>query len=120
MTGVGWSSFIRQQGTLWLRSRLIWGQLRLSGFEAFPFPGLHLSNALGHRQVFRHGAAQFVDRPPHFAPDLMVDAIGGVLLAHVFPAQFSSVWVARNRFAASSVLPMWSRICCLGFSRLRS
>ena len=33
---------------------------------------------------------------------------------------FSSVCVARKRFAASSVLPMWSRICWLFFSFFRA
>lgn len=86
---------------------LIWHIRTLLSLDAFFLLALNLLNALfRRRQVFRHGAAQLGDGLSDLPADLIVGLIGLFLASNVLAAQLSSVCVARNRLAASSVLPM--------------
>ena len=57
-------------------------------------------------QIFRHSTAQFLDGLANLAPHIIVGLIGGSFSLNILPRSFSSVWVARKRFAANSVLPI--------------
>ena len=87
--------------------------------ESLALFALDLLDAFHHRQFFGHRAAQFLDCLPHLRADFTMRPVGGVFALTFSRRSFSSAWVARNRFAASSVLPMWSRIFWLFFRPFR-
>src|ERR1035441_7726570 len=55
--------------------------------EPFLFATFDLLDALGHRQVFRHGAAQFVNGLADLAAHFLVDSAGVVFVPHILAAE---------------------------------
>src|ERR1035441_9485397 len=86
--------------------RRAWQYALLLRLEPLLFAAFHYPDAVRRGQILRHRAAQIPAGLAH--------------LDRTFSRRsLSSAWVVRNRFAASSVLPMWSRMCCFWFSPLR-
>jgi hypothetical protein len=84
----------------------------LLGLEPLLFPALDYFDILGHWQILRHRATQFVNGSAHCPTHGLVDAIRVILVAHVFPAQLflrlrGSEQIRRQFRAAHAVVKMF-------------
>ena len=76
------------------------------GLQPLLLPALHFLDALGHGQILRHRAAQFVNGLANFATDFVVKPVGVIFVPHVFAAELFLGLRGAEKIGASSVLPM--------------
>ena len=60
----------------------------LSGLQPLLLPTCDFLDALGHGQILRHRAAQFVNGLADFAAHFVVNPVGAILVPHIFAPQF--------------------------------